>query len=364
MKLRRFDVLLASVAVGILLSAPSSGQSVKAGAKAAAKPWTPPKTPWGDPDLQGVWPATALVGVPMERPPQFGTRAFLTEQELAQKEAFAKKQDEIDTAAFATHEPLIGRGGVFIKCEDDPERCANGVRIGPPNYWDERGTPNRRTSLIVDPPDGRIPSLTPAAQKAAAERAAARRARPCASSSGGCHDSWEDESLWDRCITRGTVGSMVPNTYNEGNQIVQAQGYVVLRNEMIHEARVIPVDGRPHLSASVRSWMGDSRGHWEGNTLVVETTNFLDHTTVGNTQASESLRLIERLSLTDANTLDYKVTIEDPNTWTKPWTIEFPLARSSDYHLFEYACHEGNYYMYNALSGARADEKKAAAKPR
>jgi len=236
------------------------------------------------------------------------------------------------------------------------------VRIGPPNYWDERGKPNLRTSLIMDPADGRIPPLTPEAQKAASARAAARNARPCAKSFGGCHDSWEDESLWDRCITRGTVGSMVPNTYNEGNQIVQTPGFVVLRNEMIHEARIIPVDGRPHNGPEIRTWMGDSRGHWEGNTLVVETTNFLDHTVVGNTPASESLRLVERFALADANTLNYQVTIDDPETWTRPWTIAFPLTRNSSYQLFEYACHEGNYYMYNALSGARAEERKGAEK--
>jgi len=331
-------------------------------AQTATKSWTPPKTPWGDPDLQGVWPGTALLGVPMERPQQFGTRAYLTEQEYTDKEAFAKKQTEIDTAQYVSKEPLVGRGGTFVKCSDDPERCANGVRIGPPNYWDERGTPNRRTSLIMDPPDGRIPPLTPEAQKLAAERAAARRARPCSRTSAGCHDSWEDESLWDRCITRGTVGSIVPNTYNQGNQIVQAPGYVVLRNEMIHESRIIPVDGRPHLPPGIRTWMGDPRGHWEGNTLVVETTNFLDKTLIGQTQATENLRLVERFTRTSPDTLEYQVTVDDPKTWTKPWTIALPLKSEPGYVLYEYACHEGNYYMYNALSGARADEKAAAAK--
>jgi hypothetical protein len=165
--------------------------------------------------------------------------------------------------------------------------------------------------------------------------------------------------LWDRCITRGTIGSIVPNTYNQGNQIVQAPGYVIVRNEMIHESRIVPVDGRPHLPGNIRTWMGDSRGHWEGNTLVVETTNFNGRTPIGQTPASEDLRLVERFTLADANTLNYQVTIDDPKTWTKPWTMAFPLRRDSGYTLFEYACHEGNYYMYNALSGARADEKAA-----
>ena len=165
--------------------------------------------------------------------------------------------------------------------------------------------------------------------------------------------------MWDRCITRGAVGSIVPNTYNQGNQIVQAPGYVILRNEMIHESRVIPLDGRPHLPRTIHTWMGDSRGHWEGQTLVVETTNFNGRVPIGNTPTSEDLRLVEWFTLVDANTLNYQVTIDDPKTWTKPWTMAFPLRRDSNYTLFEYACHEGNYYMYDALTGARADEKAA-----
>jgi hypothetical protein len=316
-----------------------------------------PKTPWGDPDLQGVWPGTDMVGTPLERPKNFGTRAVLTEQEFAQRQARAKTQSAIDNeetvSGLTRCDP--NRGGLG----NTPTTCSNGVSIGPPLYWDDRGKPNRQASLIVDPPDGRIPPLTPEAQKLAADRAAARKARPCSSIAGGCHDSWEDESLWDRCITRGTVGSIVPNTYNQGNQILQVPGYVVLRNEMIHETRVIPVDGRPHLASGIRTWMGDSRGHWEGNTLVVETTNFNDRTVVANTPASEDLRLTERLTRTGVDTLNYQVTIDDPKTWTGPWTISFPLRREPNYVLYEYACHEGNYYMYNALSGARAEEKKA-----
>src|SRR5438105_1605580 len=244
------------------------------------KAYVTPKTPWGDPDLQGVWPGTSMVGVPMERAKEFGTRNTLTEEEFARKVSHAQEQEAIDTAEFPLKDPKVSRGDGFITCEQDPDRCRNGVRIGPPNYWDEHGKPSRQASLVVDPPDGRIPPLTPEAQKAATERAAARRARPCATTSAGCHDTWEDESLWDRCITHGTVGSIVPNTYNQGNQIVQAPGLVVLRNEMIHESRMIPVDGRPHPSPSIRTWMGDSRGHWEGSTLVVETTNFRAGTNV------------------------------------------------------------------------------------
>jgi len=328
---------------------------------ASAKPWTPPKTPWGDPDLQGVWPGTDLVGTPLQRDPSLGTRALLTDQEFAQRVERAKKQSDIDSQETVNEVTKCDptRGGLG----NTQTTCSNGVSIGPPLYWDDRGKPNRQASLVVDPPDGRIPPLTPDAQKSAAARAAARRARPCAATAGGCHDTWEDESLWDRCITRGLLGSILPSTYNDGNQIVQAPGVVVLRNEMIHETRIIPVSsngaGRPHPSPAIRSWMGDSRGHWEGNTLVVETTNFNDQTQLNNATVSDAARVVERFTRTDANTLEYRVTIEDPKTWTKPWTVQFPLKRDAEYRLYEYACHEGNYYMYNALTGARAEEKRA-----
>src|SRR5438132_5025968 len=186
-----------------------------------AKIWTPPKTPWGDPDIQGLWPGADMVGTPLERDRSLGTRAVLTEEEFAKRVSFAEEQNEIDTAPTVSPNPRIARGGTFVTCEQDPNLCRNGVRIGPPNYWDERGKPNRQASLVIDPPDGRIPALTPDAQKLVADRNAGRRGRTCAAAPGGCHDSWEDESLWDRCITRGLTGSILPNGYNTGNQIVQ-----------------------------------------------------------------------------------------------------------------------------------------------
>jgi hypothetical protein len=342
-----------------LALSPASAQTPPA---PSAKPYVPTKTPWGDPDLQGVWPGTDMIGTPLERPKNMGQRAVLTDEEYAQRVARAHNQAEIDEQPTVTEKTKCDptRGGLG----NTPTTCKDGVSIGPPLYWDDRGKPNRQASLIIDPPDGRLPAFTPEGEKLAAQRTAARRARPCSATAGGCHDSWEDESLWDRCITRGAVGSIVPNTYNQGNQILQAPGYVILRNEMIHEARIIPVVSagmaeRAHVSARLKSWMGDSRGHWEGNTLVVETTNFRDQTNVGNTIASASLRLTERFTLTAANTLDYRVTVDDPQTWTRPWTLEFPLRRDPTYSLYEYACHEGNYYMYNALTGARADEKNS-----
>ena len=363
--MRRF--VLASLIVASIVAAvsfqPAAAQapSAKAPVKTTAKTtYTPPKTAWGDPDLQGVWPGTDMVGTPLERPRNFGNRNVLTDEEFAQRQARAKTQSEIDEQETVNDitrcDPT--RGGLG----NSPTTCKDGVSIGPPLYWDDRGKPNRQASLVVDPLDGRVPALTAEAQKLAADRAAARRGRPCAATAGGCHDSWEDESLWDRCITRGTVGSIVPNTYNQGNQILQAPGYVVLRNEMIHETRVIPVDGRPHPGSNIRTWMGDSRGHWDGNTLTVETTNFKDGTVVGTTPASESLRLTERFTRVDANTLNYQVIVNDPKTWTGPWTIAFPLRSEPDYVLYEYACHEGNYYMENALKGARAEDAKGLKK--
>jgi hypothetical protein len=232
---------------------------------------------------------------------------------------------------------------------------AVGSATSPPPHWLERGKPSRQASLIVDPPDGRQPALVPEAQKRNADAQAARKGR-------GPADSFTDRSLYDRCVTRGVLGSILPVIYNNGNQIVQAPGVVVIRNEMIHETRIVPIDGRPHLTPAIKSYMGDSRGHWEGNTLVVETTNLNGRSGVGGNgggTTSDRIRLTERFTLIDANTLQYDVTIDDPGTWARPWTISFPWKRDQNYGMFEYACHEGNYAMKNILTGARADEKAA-----
>ena len=309
--------------------------------------YSPPRTPWGDPDLQGVWPGTEMVGVPLQRPRELGTRTVLTEAEFQIRVEQAKRQQEVDTMDFD------------VDTADTSNAGEVGSATSPPPHWLERGKPSHQSSLIVDPPDGRIPLLTADAQKRNTAIQEARRGR-------GPADSWEDRSLYDRCITRGAVGSLLPVIYNNGNEIVQAPGYVVLRNEMIHEARVIPLDGRAHAGAAVRSYMGDSRGRWDGNTLVVETTNFTDGTGIGANggggRHSTALKLTERFTMTDARTLQYEATIDDPQTWTRPWTISFPWKRDSGpgYSMFEYACHEGNYALRNILSAARAEDKKAA----
>ena len=322
----------------------AAAPSPKPARTTAKQPWTPPRTPWGDPDLEGLWPGTDFVGVPLERAAAFGTRNELTDAEFAARLRAAQLQTEEDNAPFDIDNvpsEVIARGTV-------------GGPVSPPPHWLERGKPSRQASLIVDPPDGRMPPRAAEAGRRALERQNARLGR-------GPADSYEDRGLYDRCITRGVLGSILPVIYNNGNQIVQARGYVAIRNEMIHETRIVPLDGRPHLSPAVRNYMGDSRGHWEGSTLVVETTNLTDRTGVslngsGNPHGSAA-RLIERFTRTDADLLRYEVTIDDPTTWIRPWTIAFPWRKDPTYGFYEYACHEGNYALRNILSGARADER-------
>ena len=339
----RYLISLGALALTIVLvTGPMAGQNSAAKAKQpkSAKTYTPPKTPWGDPDLEGVWPGN--MGVPMQRNPNLGERATLTDQEYAAKEAQAKKQAQADAESFATSDTRVG--------------------IGPPSYWTERGKPSRQTSLIIDPPNGRLPALTPEAEK---YRQEARGGKGLPGEWKGQADSYDDLNIYYRCISRGLLGSVIPVVYNNGNQIVQEPGYVVFRNEMIHESRVIPLDGRPHVSPTIKMIMGDSRGHWEGNDLVIETTNFTDKDAIGSNGAgypgdpgyhSDQLKVIERFTRTSATTMDYKITIIDEKTWVKPWTILIQLERNDDYQMAEYACHEGNYAMFDILSGARADE--------
>jgi len=322
--MRRIGLLALAIALGT-----AYGQ--------APKKYTTPKTPWGDPDLQGIFPGTAMIGVPMQRPENFGTRNVLTEEEFKARAEQAKRQSDADSEEYLKPGTVAG--------------------INPPSYWIERGKPNYQASLVVDPPDGRIPPLTPEADQKAKDRAAAQRLR-------NTPRSWEDMTYYDRCISRGVLGSILPVIYNNGNQIIQAPGYVVIRYEMIHEARIIPLDGRPHAGAGVKTFLGDARGHFEGDTLVVDTTNFLgDKNGIGlngnGTPHSDQLHLTERFKRTDSDTIQYSATIDDPKTWTKPWTLSFPLKAEKGYELFEYACHEGNYAMADILSGARIEEKSA-----
>jgi hypothetical protein len=314
----------------------------------SAGTFTPPRTPWGDPDLQGVWPGTEMVGVPLQRPAQFGTRNVLTEQEFQQRVKQAQQTDEQALAEIDVFKVDTSNAGSV------------GSPTSPPPHWLERGKPSHQASLIVDPPDGRQPPLSAEGETRAARQRADQQARR-ERLQGREADTYTDRSLYDRCITRGVIGSILPVIYNNGNEIVQAPGYVVIRNEMIHETRIVPLDGRAHVSPTIKSYMGDSRGWWEGNTLVVETSNLNGRNSVGGNgggQTSDRIKLIERFTLADANTLQYQVTIDDPGTWTRPWTISFPWKRDQEYGMFEYACHEGNYAMRNILAGSRANEKK------
>ncbi|PWU02559.1 MAG: hypothetical protein C5B51_20685 [Terriglobia bacterium] len=329
--------LMAAGAIFALTNQPALGQAAKAAPGSSA--WSMPKTPWGDPDLQGTWTSDDCIGTPMNRPANFGDRQYLTEQELTQRGSQLARQHENDLKETVAPDQRVG--------------------TGPPAHWGERARrPCKQTSLVVDPPNGRTPDLLPEA-----------KARPVPEGAGNNNpkaDSWEDFSYYIRCITRGVTGSIFPVIYGNGQQIVQAPGYVTILQEMVHEARVIPTDGRPHASPNIRSYMGDARGHWEGSTLVVETTNFLNNKTGiglngGGTPTSDALKLTERFTRIGPNEMQYEVTIDDPKTFTKPFKVAFPLTQEPGYQNFEYACHEGNYAMFDSLSGARAQEKKAAA---
>src|SRR5436309_3977296 len=339
---RSIAVLAAVIAIFALASTLAAGQAPKAPAAgatkaaAAAKPYNTPKTPWGDPDLQGTWTGDDYISVPMQRNAQFGDRLFATPEEIAAAETRIKTTEERNLQEFAAPN-------------------AN-VTTGPPGHWGESARhPATQTSLIVDPPDGRMPALVPDPNRRA---------------TGGFNANLpagpEAFSYYIRCISRGPAGSILPVIYGNGSQIVQGPGYVAVLQEMVHEARIIPIGGGPHVGSNLKTYMGDSRGHWEGNTLVVETTNFLPNKTGigpngGGTPLSDAARLIEHFTRTANNTIKYELTVDDPKTYVRPFTISFPITQEPGYQNFEYACHEGNYAMFNSLSGARADEKKAAA---
>jgi hypothetical protein len=323
------SVMAASMYFGWLAPARLAGQppapAVKGG-NVPAKAWTPSRTPDGQPDLQGVWAITALT--PLERPRELAGKEFLTQEEAAQFVRQTLDQGDRDKRDASP--------------EADLNRNYN-------EFWRERGNvvvPSRRTSLIVDPRDGRIPPFTPEAQKKRNARVAAQR----------LPSGPEDLPLRLRCITRGLP--MVPTPNNNFFKIVQAPGYIVILQEMMYEARVIPLDGRPHLDPGVRAYMGDARGHWEGNTLVIETTNFFGKDDFHG--ADENLRVTERLTRVDADTIRYEFTVDDPTAFTRPWSGEIPFMKSPQ-EIFDYECHEGNYAMIDILAGARAEEKRAAA---
>jgi hypothetical protein len=336
------QLLLGSLVVAtvtMMAAYPAAQQDgVRTRVVSAAKPYIPPKTPWGDPDIHGGYTNVDESGIPLEKPSQFAGKSLeeVDNSELA--DIVRARQERAATRVNAAYVPLFpgDTGG------------------GPEHWYENSRAMNSRAWMVVDPPDGIIPPLTPDA----IERQRLRNATGGGGGIGvGRADSYTDRSFYDRCITRGFPGSMMPTIYGNSYDITQAPGVVAIRYEMIHETRIIPLDNHPrtgHLSH-----MGDPRGHWEGGTLVVETTNFDPRTVYRN--ASSKLRLIERFKPTAPGIIEWSMTVDDSTTWTRPWTFAMRFTAEPEPALFEYTCHEGNYAMKNLLSGARAEERAAGA---
>lgn len=350
---RRLPASLGVLTFAMLLVTEASvlltGQGQTASAKsAAAGNWTPSRTPWGHPDLQGIWTSNGMAGVPLERAKEFGNRAFLTDEEMAQRRARAQQ---------ASRDDKTQRAGQV------------GNEQGPTHWYEWYQRASRATSLIIDPPDGAMPPLTAEGAKMKIN---------LGSFSSGPFDGPEDFNTWDRCITRGMPTAFIPTAYNNAYQILQTPHEVVIFYELLHTFRVIHIGTGPHVGGPIRLWEGDSRGRWEGDTLVVDVTNFSDKTkgtlppngSSGEASVSgrvfagtgASTHLVERFTRVGADTIRYQAKIDDPTIYTKPWTIALDLGREDNYRIYEYACHEGNRAVENSLSGSRAEERASAAK--
>lgn len=310
---------------------PSALRSVPAETTAAAltdPDWAPPRTSWGDPSLEGVWSTDDMRSVPRERPKDVGTRRELTPEEFAKRAG----RDEAGRDRAVNEETFL--------------RNEVGVRTF--GY----------SSLVIDPPDGRMPEMTQAGEARAA-------GRDRGTFGSGPFDDFTDFTLYDRCITRGIIGSTLPVIYGNGLRITQNPNYVAISYEMVHDTRIIPLDGRPKLDDSIREYLGDSRGHWEGDTLVIETTNLTDKTSIGpngnGVRHSAAMTIIERLTRVDPEMIEYTATVTDPVAYTAPFTYRLMFTTQPGYRLYEYSCHEGNGAVVNALSGERTYEKEVAA---
>jgi hypothetical protein len=343
--------LSASALVMLFLFAlqPLAGQTAPGATQATgARAYAPPRTADGQPDLQGVWANNNAT--PLERPKELGDRAFLTDEEVARLQA---KADQIfgngNDAAFGDDFFKAALADDTSKAADRSFRSFDKVTGNYSAVWLVDRQFDNRTSLITDPKDGRVPPLTPAGQQ--------RMASYGGGIGGGAADGPEDRPLSERCITFGLPDTL--GGYNSYYQILQTPGYVVIATERIHDARIVPLDGRPHAPSHIRLWNGDSRGRREGNTLVVDTTNFSSKTNFRG--SSENLHLIERFTRVSPTTIQYEFTVEDPTTWTRPWTAMIPLKKTED-KIYEYACHEGNTGMEGVLSGARFQDAQAATK--
>jgi len=306
----------------------------------AQTPAAVPRTPWGDPDLQGVWTSEPELGVPFERAPELGDRQTYTDSEFEQRRVDAQKQLATDNAEFD------------VDTADTRNAGAVGSATSPPPHWLERGKPSRRTSMVIDPANGRIPATTAEART--------RTQRAVRGSFGnGPYNSTLDFTMYDRCITRGVPGAIFPAVYNANTRLVQGPGFVAITYEMIHETRVIPIGDRPHVASSIRQYLGDARAHWDGDTLVVETTNFNGRAPYRG--SSDQLVMVERFRRAGPDALRYEVTLRDASTWAAPWTAALNLSPQRD-DMYEYACHEGNNAMRNMLSAARAADRQAGSK--
>ena len=327
---------IAGAVLALALWLPLAAQTRTPGAQPGDRAWTG-RTLWGDPDLQGEWTSEGEYGVPLERPAQFGTRQFLTDEEYAKRLQDVRARDARDLAPV---DVLSGK-------VEGPN--------APIPHWREYNTTSRRTSIVIDPPNGRLPSRTPSARPVPVQRCGSlARGEPC--------DTYEDYGLGVRCIVHGggVPDAMFPAVYNANFRIVQAPGLVAISYELIHDTRVIPIGPAPRrdaplLSPAIRMYMGDARGRWDGTTLVVETTNLK----AGTRGSSPGLRLIERFTRTERDTIQYQVTFDDPATWSAPWTAALDLkARPDDLGVFEYACHEGNYGMRYMLEASRLLDRR------
>ena len=343
--------IFATIAVSGQGRVDSGGVMTPDGGVPALGTYKVPKTPWGEPDLQGTYNANDLQGIPMQRAQTVGTRYKLSDDEFKQRVA----QRDQNVANDNSDEFTLERAEEFEK-----RFGTVGGAVSPPPHWLERArTVSHVSSYVIDPPDGRIPALTAAAQAAADQRQQAQAARR--RQLNGIEAEWTtDRSNYDRCISTGVLQSITPKIYNSGSRIVQGPGWLAFQNEMIHETRVIPTDGRKQVGSAVQNWMGTSVGHWEGGVLVVETRNIKSNSPINGQPLSDQGVLTERFTLADANTLDYRMTINDPKVYAAPWTVRLPIPREEGYGYFEYACHEGNYAMPNLLSGSRAEERRRA----
>ena len=296
---------------------------------------SPAKTAWGEPDLQGVWSSAAELSTPFERNPSYGDRQWLTEEEFTQRLKQTTAQIDSDNAEFTVDHANTANAG------------AVGSATSPPPHWLERSETSRRTSLVIDPPDGRVPAMTNEGRQ--------RLSATPPPLGNGPFDGPEQMSMWVRCVGRGVPGAMFPTVYNANTRIMQGPGYVGISYEMIHDTRMVPTDGRAHVKPNIRMLNGDSTARWDGDTLVVDVTNFTNRLTYRG--SSDALHLTEKFRRIEKDVVRYEVTVDDPKTWTRPWTAALDLRRQPA-GMFEYACHEGNYSMLNILKGSRAADRK------